>query len=142
VQPENYLEGLLLFSRYAFPCAKEEWDDFDWLKKIVEKKCEPNGWLLEYRFGNACKSYVECGLCRESGYKADFSRESVAFHWRYHHEGKTPVSIATVLEVSREMAMVISGSKTFWVSNPFKHLLEPMITSVSVHNNMIIETIE
>lgn len=139
------LTGPQLFLRYAWPCAEEKLNageisqgDFDQLKLDLEQNRHPNGWLLEHSFRTA-----SCALYKfAKPNKNPWAFETVAEYWRYHHGGNTPVSIAMVLEINGDMIKVISDSKTSWVSNPFNHHLESIISNVSIHNNMIIEIIE
>jgi hypothetical protein len=152
--PETYKEGVLLFSRYAFVCAEEKllrgdkrmsrWD-FDWLKMIVEKKCQPNVVLLVYSFSNAHKSYQECQLCRESGFRADFSRQSVSYHWQNHH-GHTGdcavkiVPIVSVIDTTSNLAVVIDG-KIVCLPNIYNLDLKKG-DKVSLHKNLPIEKVD
>lgn len=145
------IPGLMLFSHYTWACAehrrnatknKLSEEDFEHHRWLIDNKMVPDIVFLERCYKKAMDDYRECKLCKERGYEADFSYPSVSNHWRYHHGGATPVSIAVVLEIHNDRVMVISESKTSWVSNPFKHSLESTITAVSVHGNMIIEIVE
>jgi hypothetical protein len=145
------IPGLMLFSHYAWACAEHRCnavknklseEDFEHHRWLIDSKMVPDIVFLERCYRKAMDDYRECQLCRLIGYEADFSYPSVSNHWRHHHGGPTPVSMAIVLEIRGDKVMVISGSKTSWVSNPFKHSLESTISTVFVHNNMIIEIVE
>jgi hypothetical protein len=101
--------GLLLFYKYARPCAddlemtgKIQPADFAKIKGMASGEIEPSKSLLKRCFRSAVSNYKKS--CRENQFEANFSPESVADHWRHHH-GHTDdcaVKIATIFLVNGE----------------------------------------
>jgi len=139
------ISGLLLFLRYAWPCADEKLrtgkitlEDYERLKLFVENNMQPDLALMEYCFLTAFREY--CETCTKLNIDANLSFESVSKHWRYHHnhEGNCAVKMLTVVGINGQM--VATGLAKPFVN--FYDLQLEIVDTISVHRGVVIEKIE
>lgn len=145
------ISGLLLFLWYASPCV-----EFQTRKNNISVEnrerlffhlingTNPSRALLKRCFKGAVSGYHQ--TCEELGIPANFSRESVIYHWRFNHghEGRCKVRFGEIETVYPGMVVVKTESglvQSITCLNPFWKGNIWVGDLVTVHHLTVIENI-
>jgi hypothetical protein len=153
---ESRKDGLPLFLAFALSCKEIQLkknpglsSSFTFLEYCKKTGQTPNITIMERCFPIAIREYRECASCKESGYKADFSYESVLNHWQNHHgrEGHCAVRKAVVLSFENDGGVwIYAENKTFAVKDPYGILDrgsdEDQGQNILIHQKTVIKKID